>query len=177
MATDQNATNVADVTGLDLAKDRKEAEYDLVTALLEAADYRNSEEAITTVDIKRAGKFMFSVRVRPVSDEETRKARKKATTYMPNPNNKKLPPVERDFNDSLFKSWLIYMATIPEDQEKVWGNKAIRDKFSLSLPVEAIDVLLTIGEKNRLADAILDVSGVNDEDGEENVSYEDYIKN
>lgn len=167
------------LTGLENAHNRKEAEYDLVTNLLNAAEYRTSEDAVTEVEIKRGGKLLFPVRIRPLSDDETRTARKKATTYMPNPNGKKLPKIEKEFNTTLFQSWLIYLATVPEDQKSIWGNKAVMDKYGLMLPVESIGVLLTVGEKDKLLDLVMDVSGLND-DGEEDadeMGLEEYAKN
>jgi hypothetical protein len=165
-----------DVTGLDQAADRKEAEYDLVKALLESAEYKTSEEEVTEVEIKRGGKFLFSVHIHPISEPDARTARKKATTYMPNPNGRKLPPIEKELDTAKFNSWLIYLATTEADQQKIWGNGAIMKKYDLAQPVESIDVLLTLGEKRKLADLVTDISGM-DDDEEENVDEEEYAKN
>jgi len=173
MAT--KATEKKDITGLDQASDRREAEYDLVTSLLSAAEYRLSEESISTVDIKRAGKFLFSVNIHPISEADLRTARKKATLYMPNPNNKKLPPIEKDFDTAKFNSWIIYLATTEEDQEKIWGNKQVMQKYGLSLPVESIDLLLTWGEKRNLADLVYDISGLNETPDEEYQDEETFL--
>lgn len=163
------------VTGLDQASNRKEAEYNLVEALLSAAEYKTDDENITEAEIKRAGKFLFSVHLHPVSDEDTRAARKKATVMMKNPNGKNLPPIEKEFNNAKFKSWLIYMATTEADQQKVWGNTQVMQKYGLALPVESIDILLTVGEKNKLFDVVTEISGLgNDEDGEEIVDQENF---
>lgn len=165
------------VTGLDVAENRKEAEYDLVKSLLEAAEFKVAEDNVTQVDIKRSGKFLFSVNLHPISEPDARLARKKATLYMPNPNGKKLPPIEKDFDSSKFNSWLIYLATTEEDQKKIWGNPAVMQKYSLALPVETIDVLLTLGEKRKLADLVTDISGMNDDEEDENMDQEEYAKN
>ena len=164
-----------DLTGLDTAANRKEAEYDLVKALLEAADYKTSEDEITEAEIKRNGKYLFTVHLHPISDPDARTARKKATSYMPNPNGKRLPPIERELDTSKFNAWLIYLATTEEDQRKIWGNPAIMQKFDVAQPVDAIDYLLTLGEKRKLADLVTDISGLNDD--EENVDKEEYAKN
>ena len=163
-----------DVTGLDTATNRKEAEYDLVKSLLEAADYKDDD--ITEVEIKRNGKCLFTVHMHPISDEDARMARKKATVYMPNPNGKRLPPIEKELNSAKFTSWIIYMATTEEDQQKIWGNQAIMQKFGLAQPVESIDVLLKFGEKDKLGDLVMKISGIEDED-EEIMSEEEYAKN
>ena len=165
------------ITGLDLATDRKEAEYDLVKSLLEAAEYKTDEQNITEVEIKRAGKYLFTVHIHPISDPDIRAARKKATQYMPNPNGKKLPPIERDFDNARFGSWVIYMATTEEDQEKIWGNPAVMRKFGLAQPYESIDVLLKVGEKRKLMELVTEISGLDDEDDEEFIDEEEYAKN
>lgn len=161
-----------DLTGLENTGNKKAAEYDLVTALLEAAEFRNSEEAITEVEIKRGGKYMFSIHIRPISDKEARMARKKATTYMPNPNNRKLPPIEKDFNSARFNSLLIYYATTDEDKKNIWGNAAIKEKYDIMEDYETVDVLLAVGEKLEIVDMVFDISGLENED-----SPVDYAKN
>ena len=163
------------VTGLENASNPKEAEYNLVAALLEAAGYREDEDLITTVEIKRAGKFLFEVNIRPIGNDETKAARKKATKMMPNPQNRKLPPIEKEFDSGLFNSLIIYYATTEEDKAKIWGNAAIMDKFNLVNPWESIDILLTIGEKTALSDKVVEISGMDLDDDE--VTDEEYVKN
>lgn len=165
------------VTGLESANDVKEAEYDLVAALMEAAGYREDKDLITPVDIKRGGKFLFTVHIRPIGDMEVKAARKRATTMMPNPQNRKLPKIEKEFNSGLFNNLIIYAATTDEDKANIWGNRAIMDKFSLVEPHESVDVLLTVGEKTALADLVVDISGMDSSDNEEEVSKEEYVKN
>lgn len=165
------------VTGLDQAENRKEAEYDLVSSLLSAAEFKTSEDNITEAEIKRGGKYLFSVHLHPISEPDARVARKKATTYMPNPNNKKLPPIEKDVNAAKFSSWLIYLATTEEDQQKIWGNPEVMKKFGLMEPVDSIDILLTYGEKQRLADLVGEISGMVDDDEDETMDQEEYAKN
>lgn len=176
MAT--NETEKKNVTGLDTAANRKEAEYDLVSSLLEAANFQTSDDQITEVEIKRAGKYLFTVHIHPISDTDARFARKKATTYMPNPNNKKLPPIEKEFNNSVFGSWLIYLATTEEDQAKIWGNAQVMAAKGLSQPWESVNVLLTLGEKRKLLDLVTKISGMDDDDEDsEFMSEEEYAKN
>ena len=175
MAT--NETEKTNVTGLDTASNRKEAEYDLVSALLEAADFKNSDDQITEVEIKRAGKYLFTVHIHPISDPDARFARKKATIYMPNPNGKKLPPIEKDFNNSKFGSWLIYLATTDEDQAKIWSNPQVMAKMGLMEPWETVDALLTLGEKRALLDKVTAISGMDDDEDEEILDEEEYAKN
>lgn len=155
------------VTGLDTALNRKEAEYDLVTALLEAADYRNSDEEILEVEISRRGKFLFTVRIHPLSDSDVKHAQKQAGVYKPNPTNKKLGKVKVDQDNAKLASWLIYLATIEEDQEKIWGNKQLMSKYGLMENWESIDTLLKKGEKDGLLEKVFEISDMNDDEDEE----------
>ena len=170
---EKNTTEIT--TGLENAENRKEAEYDLVQSLLASAEY--TENTITEVDIKRKGVYCFTVHFHPLSDQDVAFARKKATEYMPNPQNKKLPPIEKSFNTNLFNSWLIYLATTEEDQQKIWGNPALMKAKGLSLPVEGVNALLTFGEKRKLSDLVIELSGESDEEEEEIVTKEEYAKN
>ncbi len=164
----------AAVLGLDVAAAPKEAEYDLVKSLLEAADFRSSEDSVKEVEIRRNGKFFFTVHIRPLGDNEVRQARKKATVYAKNPQGAKYPPIEKEFNSSLFNSWLIYLATTDEDKGKIWGNKSVMDRYELKENVESVDALLRYGEKSALIEQISEISGLNDDNDFE---PEDYAKN
>ena len=160
------------VTGLDVAPDYKEAEYDLVTSLLMAANYKDEE--ITRVKIARAGKLLFYVNIHPLSDADVRDAQKKAGIYKPNPNNKKLGTVKVDTDNAKLSSWLIYLATTEADQDQIWGNPAIMKKFELAQPWESIDVLLKPGEKADLLEEVLKISGMNDDEDEEQMDEETF---
>ena len=157
-------TEKKNITGLDNATNRKDAELDLVSALLEAASYREADDNIVEAEIKRKGKVLFCVNVHPIGETETRLARKRATTMMPHPDNKKLPQIEKEFNNAKFKSWVIYLATTEEDQAKIWGNTTVMGKFQLHEPWESIDVLLTVGEKNKLFELVTKISGLDDDE-------------
>ena len=165
MATEKKENK--NVTGLDTAVDRKEAEYDLVTALLEAAAYKTDEDSITEVTIARNGKFLFKVRIHPLSDADVKQAQKMAGVYKPNPTNKKLGKVKVDQENDKLASWLIYLATVPEDQEKIWGNSKVMSTYNLMQPWESVDTLLKKGEKDKLLEQVFDISDMNDDDEDE----------
>lgn len=171
MATEKKETT--NVTGLDTALDRKEAEYDLVTALLEAADYKNSDDEITEVTIARNGKFLFKVRIHPLSDADIKLAQKKAGVYKPNPTNKKLGQIKIDQDNAKLASWMIYLATIEEDQDKIWGNQQVKRKFSLMENWESVDTLLKKGEKDKLLEEVFKISGMNDDEDEDDQKMDD----
>lgn len=163
----KNTEEKVSVTGLDQATDKREAEYDLVTSLLKAANYKHDDDNITEVNITRNGEFLFAVHIRPLSESEINNARKKATKYGKNPKGKHLPQIAKEQDDALFKSWLIYLATTEEDQKKIWGNPRIMQEFGLQFPAESVDILLPGGDKNKLSDKVLDISGYGDDDDEE----------
>ena len=148
----------------------REQEVDILTNLLEAADYVNH---VTTAKIVRNGKHMFDLHLHPISEGDILTARKKATSYMPNPNGKNLPPVEKDFDPSLYRSWRIFLATTEEDKKVIWGNKTLKDKYNIMSSAEVVDVLLTAGEKDMVYDLIDEISGF----GSDSISTEEYAKN
>lgn len=161
-------------TGLEQATNPKEAEYDLVKALLTAAEFKTNEDSITEAEIKRNGTTLFSVHLHPLSDGDVRQARKKATSYMPNPQGKKLPPIEKEFDTTRFNSWLVYLATTEADQGRIWGNPAIKQKYGLEFPYESVDILLTAGEKIKLVELVMKISSMDEETAEDEVSLEEY---
>ncbi len=161
-------------TGLAQASDPKQAEKDLLEALLSAAEFKTDQDAVTEAEIRRNGVPLFSVHLHPLSDGDIRLARKKATTYMPNPQGKKLPPIEKEFNSTKFNSWLVYLATTEEDQEKIWGRRELMRKYDLELPFESVDILLTVGEKKKLVDTVLQISGMDDDADEDEITLEEY---
>lgn len=170
-----NETEKTTITGLEHAEDKKEAERDFVTALLEAAEFKTDENNIVEAEVKRNKISYFTVHLHPLAETDVRSARKKATIYMPNPANKKLPPIEKEVDAAKFSSWLIYLATTEEDQQKIWGNPAIMQKYGLAQPVESVDVLLTYGEKERFAALIGEISGMDDD--EDFAPEEEVVKN
>lgn len=173
MAEEEKVT----VTGLDMASNRKEAEYDLTKALLTAMDYQENDDFVTEVEIRRRGQFLFNVHIHPLSDDQIRFARKKAAIMIPNPNGKKLPKIEKETNSVVLKSWVIYLATTEEDQEAIWGNPNVKNKKDLMENWEGVDALLTAGEKTALFNKVLDISGLNDDLESDDMDYEEYAKN
>ena len=159
------------VAGVDTAANPVQAEEDFVAGLLEAASYKDEEDSKKEIEIKRNGKVLFTFTVRPVSTDEFYTARKKGSKFVKNPLNKKLPQIEseKDFDTALFHSWLIYIATVDADKEKVWGNPAIKNKYNLMLPVDSVPVLLRMGEMNKVVDIIMDISGIGTDEEEESV--------
>lgn len=155
-------------------------EYNLLKALFDAADYKENEEEITTIEVKRNGVFKFKFNVRPLGDDDIALARKKATKYYPDPRGKKLPKIAGETNYNHLNSWMIYLATTEEDRAKIWGNKAFMNAKNLTTPIESIDELLKAGEKSAIVDRIFEISGLGDGEGEDDdqeMKPDEYAKN
>ena len=169
--------NMADLTGLESATFPKDAEVDLLSALLKAADYKNDEDEVKELEIKRNGEVLFSFKIRPLTDDEIKSCRKKATTYMKNPNGKKLPPIEKEYDNVKFQHLAIYTATVEEDKKRIWGNKEFMDRLDLLEPWESVSAMLKPGERTRVMEVVLELSGMGgDDDEEEEVTLEDYAR-
>ena len=168
------AKEIEEIAGITTASNPAKAEEDFIKGLLAAAEFKNDEALRQPITIRRAGKEYFTFTVRPLSNEEFQTARKKATKYMPNPQNRKLPPIEKDFDNAAFHYWLIYFATIDEDREKVWNNAELKKQFCLIQPIDSIELLLMPGERTRIVDLIMDISGLS---ADEELTTEDAVKN
>lgn len=170
-----NPTENKNVTGLEQATDRKAAEYDLAASLLKAAAFKTADDNITEIKIERNGEFLFALHVHPISDEDIALANKKAAKFKDNPQGKKYGKIQVDFDKSLYKSWLIYLATTDEDKQQIWGNPALK-AIGVMQPVDAIDKLLTAGDKLKLLNEVSEISGLDDDDdeGEEEMNAETF---
>ena len=157
-------------TGLPTQEEVLMNEDDLIAGLLAAADFKEDESLQKKIQIKRNGRVMFEFRIHPLDEEETQQMRRKCTKYAPNPNGRNLPKIEVDTNFVRLRSMKIYNATVPEDQEKVWNNKKIKEKLKVLDPLEVIELVLMAGEKDAIVDQIDAISGYG-------VSLEDYAKN
>ena len=168
-----NDTNkTMELTGIATASNPVDAESDFVDGLLAAANYK--EDIRQEIEIKMEGKVYFSFFIRSISDTELNLARKKARKMMPNPTNRKLPMIEKEFDNTMFYNWIIYLATTDEYREKVWNNAAVKKAYNIIDPSETVDILLMTGEKSAIVDVIMELSGMNDENV---LPVEDAVKN
>ena len=146
-----------EVTGI--PENVEEVQYDLLESLLEAANYKEDEDNLRKIQIKKGDKFLFEFTVRPLSEDEISKARKQSAKYMKNPGGKHLPKIETEVDYPQLKARKIYLATIEEDRKKIWDNKTIKEKFDLIEGWETVDKLLSGGWKNAVNEVIDEISG------------------
>ena len=103
------------------ANQMRQHEEDFIQGLIDASGYTQEEHKI--IEIARKGKVYFQFSIRPLSENEYEKCRKKNTKYV---RNKKLGMKMPEDTDSVkYRDMLIYEATIPEDREKLWDNKKV----------------------------------------------------
>lgn len=134
--------------------DLEKMEQDITAALLEAASYRANQET-ATVRIKRNDKLLFTFEVRGLDEDEWAKCRRQ------NLSNRGLRTEE--LNNARFLSQVIYEATADADKERVWKNKAVWQKLNVASGVDLINAILLPGEKNSIVDAVIKLSGYEDD--------------
>lgn len=143
-------------------------EDDILGGLLAAASYQDCEEETARVEIARQGTVYFAFRIRPLSEEEYNQCRKKCTKYVRSKQNGLRVPENVDM--VLYRSELIYLATVEEDRKKLWNNTQAWKQLGVVNGAYLIDRVLKAGEKDRVCDLIDQISGYSD-------SMEDTAKN
>ena len=167
------------------------SQEDVLKMLLSAADYKEDSSLQEPVVIKRKGvQVLPTFHIRPISQDDTTVAHKKATKWLANPGGRRLPKIEGQTDSSIEDDWLIYLATTDEDKEKLWNNPAYIKGLQAKFPnvvfaqgssgPQMISLLLTFGEKVTLVNKILDISYPEDADEGSpvsEVSQTDFAKN
>ncbi len=136
----------------------------LLRGLIEAGNEKDNESTYRQIQIKRGGVLKFVFRVRPVSEEESIACHDHATKFAPRKRGQ--PKREIETNTAKFRSWLIYTATVDEDRAKLWDNKKAQEALNVLQGVDMIDAVLLSGEKDRVIDVINEISGYDDDMGE-----------
>lgn len=133
----------------------------MLRGLIEAGKEKDDESTYRKIQIKRGGVLKFVFRIRPVSEEESIKCHDHATKFAPRKRGQ--PKREIETNQSLFRSWLIYTATVDEDRKKLWDNRKAQEALNVLSGVDMIDAVLLSGEKDRIIDVINEISGYDDD--------------
>lgn len=126
-------------------------------------------DQIKNVVISRNGKDLFSFHIHPLSEEDYNSCRKKFTKFVKSKVQGGIR-VPEEVNAVNYRAELIFRATTPEDQVKVWCNKALWKKLDLVTGYEAVNALLMAGEKEAVLSLIDQISGYE-------LSEEDVAKN
>lgn len=152
--------------GMEMTKEEKNGfirkyEDDILGGLLAAGAYKDDDSENKTIQIIRQGAVVLEFRVRPVSEEENAKYQKRNSTYKRNKVSGE--KIRTEFDRTRYRSQLIYEATVDEDREKIWDNKAAWNKFAVLNGIDLIDCVLKAGEKERIIDTISEISGFGEE--------------
>lgn len=135
-------------------------EDDIIRGLIAAGDIDESEKR--KVQIARNGTVFYEFTIRPLTEDEYDRCKKKHTKYVRNKQlGVKLP---EDTNSTKYRCQLIYTATVPEDRKKLWDNKtvwnALNDKgFQIMNGLDVIEFTMRAGEKDRVVELIDKISG------------------
>ena len=132
-------------------------EDDILQGLLDLGKSKEQTDSYRKIQIKRDGKLYIEFRIRPISEDESQECWRTATKYAPRRPNEPKKAIET--NASLFRSHVIYTATIAEDKAKTWDNKQAMAAFNIFQGVEMIDRVIHAGEKARIIDVIDEISG------------------
>lgn len=144
-------------------------EDDLLTGLLAAANYKDDDDETVEIVISRKGKDLFSFHIRPLSEEDFNRCRKRCTKYVKSKAQAGVR-IPEEVDTVRYRCMLIYEATVPEDRAKIWDNKKLWKAKDLATGIEAVDVLLKAGEKNAICEKLDTISGyeLSEEDVSEN---------
>ncbi|MFS8639306.1 MAG: hypothetical protein LOD90_00540 [Symbiobacteriaceae bacterium] len=128
-------------------------EDDLLRGLLAAAE---DEEETVEIEIARKGEVVLRFRIRPLRDHEYEECREKATTYHKNQFGVRVP---KDTDPTKFRALLIYKATVDEDRERLWKNKAAWERLGVLSGPDLIARVLRAGEMAAIVEKIDEISG------------------
>lgn len=137
-------------------------EGDILKGMLAAAQFQREET--TPIEVIRGGTTFFKFRIRPLSEKEYEKCRRKHTKYV---RNKQLGiKMPEDTDQGKYRAELIYTATVDEDKKQTWDDRRIwRGLEDLGFEVltytDVIDIVLNPGEKAAIVDKIDLLSGFN----------------
>jgi len=132
-------------------------ENDILSGLLAAASFRDSEEETVPVEIARNGVVLFRFRVRPLSEDEYNRCKERHTKYV---RNKQFGIRLPEKTDTIaYRNDLIFEATVEEDRQKLWLNREAWKRQDVLNGPELIGRVLKAGEKDAVLDLIDKISG------------------
>lgn len=126
-------------------------EDDILGGLMAAASYKTDMDEVATIQIVRHKAVVLEFRIRPLSEDEYAKIRKRNTNYKKNKANGLR--IAESVNSADYRSELIYEATIEEDRADAW------DKCNVVNGIGLVDVVLKAGEKDAILEKLDEISG------------------
>lgn len=158
----KNIEEKTEAVDVEMTKEEEKAyirayEDDILGGLIAAASYKTDMEEVATIQIIRHKQIVLEFRIRPMSEEEYSKIRKRNTNYKRNKANGLR--VAESVNSSDYRSELIYEATIDEDKAKIWDRQDAWNKFSVVNGIGLIDCVLKAGEKDAVVEKLDEISG------------------
>ena len=148
-------------------KELTDYEGDLMSAILRAADFKTDKSEYRRIQIKRGGKVLLKFLIRPLTEEDLSKCRKKNTRV----KSGRYGIDKEKLDGARYRSQIIYEATVPEEDTgdvKIWDYKreVIWPKLNVASGIDAIDAILKAGEKDMVVEAIETISGFQNEDND-----------
>lgn len=158
-------TEEANVQEIELSEEERKnqirlQEEDWIQGLIEAANYISDDTQ--HIEIAREGRVYFAFDIRPLSEDEYDRCKRKHTKYVRNKQfGMKLP---EETNSVKYRDALIYTATVEADRAKLWDNKKVweilRDKgLQIMNGLDVIEYCLKAGEKDKVVECIDALSG------------------
>lgn len=164
------ATEDREFTAEESRNQTRALEGDILKGVLEGAGFADTEEEQEIIEVARKGKVLYTFRIRPLTEDEYEKCKRRNTKYV---RNKQLGiKMPEDTNNVKYRSDLIYTATVEEDRKKLWDNRQIWNALSqrgvdILTATDVIDAALKPGEKAAIVDRIDVISGFEDNNFEE----------
>ena len=132
-------------------------EAELLQGLLDLAGTKDDPGSHRRMRIWRGGALKIEFRVRPLSEDEQMACIRGASKYAPAKPGQ--PKRALDTDRALYRSLLIYTATVDEDRAKLWDSKRAQEAYGVLRAADMVDMALLAGEKDRVVDAIEEISG------------------
>lgn len=149
-----NYENLVKMAYQEKAKGKKFKDEDMLDVRIIA--YYNMDE-VAKIQIIRHKAVVLEFRIRPLSEDEYVKIKKRNTNYKKNKANGLRIAESVDSAD--YRSELIYEATIEEDRTKIWDRTDAWEKCNVVNGIGLIDVVLKAGEKDAILEKLDEISG------------------
>ena len=156
------AKNTENVTEVQMSPEETNAnvrmyEDDILGGLMAAAAYKTDMDEVAKIQIIRHKAVVLEFRIRPLSEDEYVKIKKRNTNYKKNKANGLR--IAESIDSADYRSELIYEATIEEDRTKIWDRTDAWEKCNVGNGIGLIDVVLKAGEKDAILEKLDEISG------------------